>query len=105
MYSTGVKILVFFTSLVLHSIVYALTHVNTTATLTRTLFLQCYLDPFRMVKYATHATDSPSGSQPSLLQQRHNVAPGMIMVRQPTTCTYIPRIFFCVALKNSQSAL
>nr|XP_023668504.1 uncharacterized protein C3orf20 homolog isoform X4 [Paramormyrops kingsleyae]XP_023668505.1 uncharacterized protein C3orf20 homolog isoform X4 [Paramormyrops kingsleyae] len=41
---------------------------------------QCYLDPFRMVKYTTHATDSPSVSQPSLLQQRHNVAPGMIMM-------------------------
>ncbi|XP_048865587.1 uncharacterized protein C3orf20-like isoform X3 [Brienomyrus brachyistius] len=44
------------------------------------VFLQCYLDPFRMVKYATYATDSPSVSQPSLLQQRHNVAPGMIMM-------------------------
>uniref|UniRef100_A0A3B3SZW2 FAM194 C-terminal domain-containing protein n=1 Tax=Paramormyrops kingsleyae TaxID=1676925 RepID=A0A3B3SZW2_9TELE len=74
------KILVFFTCLALHSVVYASPHVKYTATLTRTLLLQCYLDPFRMVKYTTHATDSPSVSQPSLLQQRHNVAPGMIMM-------------------------
>ncbi|XP_015207758.2 uncharacterized protein C3orf20 homolog [Lepisosteus oculatus] len=41
---------------------------------------QCRLDSFRLVKYDVFTADTCAGSNPCLLVERHNVAPGMFLM-------------------------
>lgn len=46
--------------------------------------IQCQMDSFRLVRYEMSTGKSSCGVENILLQQRHNAAPGMILVSKPT---------------------
>ena len=52
------------------------------------VFLQCQMDSFRLVRYEMSSGGTPGwGCANLLLQQRHNAAPGMILVSEPAAGT------------------
>lgn len=47
-------------------------------------FIQCQMDSFRLVRYEMSTAKPICGVENILLQQRHNAAPGMVLVSKPT---------------------